>query len=469
MLDSLFKVRANWFTLIGFAILLLLLFPGLTLLTFIALTVTMFQFVLLFYSFGYVIPVRYLAGALMCIQMLVGPSMAYMGLDQYQYFKYKMQVSEYEYFSYAIPAVCAFIVGLNFNSQLKGEFLEIDAIKDYVPKHPRMIYIFIIGGFLSSVVSSFFGAEFGFIFYLLGSFKYIGIFLMVIGNLKLKPLPIIIVFGSAVVSSLGSTMFHDLITWLIFFLAVIAIKYKPSVPVKTAVASVFVMLVLIIQLTKGAYREATSYNSQDRNLDKFGEVLKTQEKSGTLFSTESLAHSSVRINQGFIVTHILNHIPREEPFANGEELVRILEAAFLPRFLAPNKLKAGDNSLVLKYSGIQLHEDTSMSLSSLGDGYINFGVAGGCIFMMVLGGFFNFILSMFGKLGKTYPIAVLFTPLAFYFPIRPDTALQTGLGHLVKASFLLYFILVIWKHQFKRVRKPVAVPAQEEEAEALPA
>lgn len=446
---SLFDVRINWYALIGTGIIILLVVPGIPLLCFIALMIAAFQALLVFYSFGYLIPVRYLAGALMCLQMLVGPSFAYMGLDEYQYFKYKMQVSQWEYFSYAIPAVVCFIIGLNVNSRLRGEALNTKAIQLYVKQNPSLLYIFIIGGFLASVVSAYFGSSVGFVFYLLGGFKFIGAFMLIIGGVRLRPLPVIIVFGSIIVSSINSTMFHDLITWLIFLLAILAIKYRPPVIIKAAIGFVFVMMIVVLQQIKGIYREATAYGSQDRNLDKFGEIYEEQKSKGGFFDKASLAKNNVRINQGFIVTYILNYIPAREPYANGKELYIILEAAFLPRIIAPNKLQAGDNSLVTKYSGIRLRPDTSMSLSALGDAYINFGPFGGCIFMFLLGGAFNFVLIKFGKIGLQYPIALLFTPLVFYFPIRPDTALQTGLGHLVKASFLLYMIFVFWRHQFR--------------------
>ena len=445
---SLFDVRVNWYGLFGFVIAIFLIAPGISLLCFIALMIAAFQFLLLFHSFGYLIPVRYLAGALMCLQMLVGPSFAYMGLDETQYFKYRMQVTEWEYFSYAIPAVVSFIIGLNIWSNLRGEFVNEDAVKEYVKKQPQMAYVFIVGGFLASVVAGFVGAGFAFVLYLFGSFKFVGAFLLIVGGMRLKPLPLTVVFGSIILSSLGSAMFHDLVTWLIFLLAVLALKYKPTVPIKTTFGVAFMILILVIQQLKGVYREATQFQGKEGNLDVFGDVYQQQSDKTGFFDKASLAKSNVRINQGFIVTYILRNVPTNEPHANGTEFYQIVEAAFLPRFLAPNKLKAGDNSLFTKYSGIPLREGTSMSLSALGDGYINFGYAGGCAFMLALGGLFNFVLTRFHKIGLRYPIAILFTPLVFYFPIRPDTALQTGLGHLVKGCFLLYMIYVFYKQEF---------------------
>ncbi|RYE48140.1 MAG: hypothetical protein EOP48_21285 [Sphingobacteriales bacterium] len=148
----------------------------------------------------------------------------------------------------------------------------------------------------------------------------------------------------------------------------------------------------------------------------------------------------------------MRHIPAREPFANGEELYKIVEAAILPRILAPNKLNAGDRMIFMKYSGMRLAPGTSMGLSSLGDAYINFGVAGGIIMMFCLGLLFSIVLNGFYKNSKTYPVLLLFTTMVFYYPIRPDCELQTSLGHLVKSVFLLFVIFQIWKHNFERVK-----------------
>jgi hypothetical protein len=366
-LKSLFNVALNWYALIGAGILILLLAPGISIYCFIGLMIAAFQFLLVFYSFDYLIPVRYITGSLMSLQMLVGPAFAYMGLDQYQYFKYKMQIPEQDYFLYAIPAVCCFIVGLNINSRLRGEMVDEKRIKQYVSQQPRMLYILIIVGFLSSIANTFFSSSFDLVFYLLGSAKYIGAFLLIIGGVRLKPWILVVVFGSIVLSSLGSTMFHDLITWLIFLLAVLAIKFKPPVLIKAAFGVGFILLIATIQLLKGAYRDASTFQNKAGSVDLFGEVYQTQESKGGIFDKKNLAVNNVRINQGFIVTYIMNNIPAKVAYANGDELYQILEAAFLPRIIAPNKLKSGDNSLVTKYSGIRLNPDTSMSLSAMGD------------------------------------------------------------------------------------------------------
>ena len=73
----------------------------------------------------------------MCLQMLVGSSFAYMGLDQFQFFKYKMQIAEADYFSYAIPATLCFIVGLHLLSRLRGERINKEGIQHFVDVYKR--------------------------------------------------------------------------------------------------------------------------------------------------------------------------------------------------------------------------------------------------------------------------------------------------------------------------------------------
>ncbi len=139
---------------------------------------------------------------------------------------------------------------------------------------------------------------------------------------------------------------------------------------------------------------------------------------------------------------------------NGEELQQILEAAFLPRILAPDKLQAGDRTILYKYSGIALRSNTSMALSAMGDGYVNFGVLGGILFMFLLGLLYSEVLKGFNRYSKNFPILLLFTPLVFYFPIRPDCELQTALGHLVKSCFLIFVVFFVWKKNFRITETP---------------
>ncbi|MCZ2397331.1 MAG: hypothetical protein LC100_12415 [Chitinophagales bacterium] len=440
---TLFSVKINWLVYALGLVGVVMIIPDISAWRFFALAIAGHQFMLLFYAYGYVIPVRYWAGSLACLQYLVGPSFAYSGLDEFMYFKYRMQVPEEVYFSYAIPAVICFILGLHVSQKLNGEKVDEKSVNDFVESNTNMPYVFVGIGFLSGIVSGFFGSELANVFYILSGFKFIGLFMIILSKQPVKLWVLVLVVGAIISSSLKTAMFHDLLTWLVFVLAVLAIRYKPSIVVKVGFAIGMVIMVIIIQQIKSVYRSNITYG--EGNTEAFEESFRTINQEGGFFDMNKIAESNVRINQGFIVTNAMAWVPEREPFAKGEELRMILEAAFLPRILAPDKLKAGDNSLVLKYTGLRIRQGTSMSISALGDGYVNFGTFGGSIFMFFFGLAFNIVLNGFQRFSRYFPIILIFTPLVFYYPIRPDTALQTGLGHMVKASFLLYVIMIFWK------------------------
>lgn len=463
-MKSLFHPNFNWGGYILTIVAIRLLFIDLSWTGFIAISLSLYQFSLLFDSIGHVIPVRHLLGSFMCVQFFLGPTFAYNGLDQYAYFMYQMKIPELQYFAYAIPAVCFFIFGLHLAAgNLKGEVIDEAGIRNFVQRNPKLPYTFIIVGFFISLFSSYFSSDLAFVFYLLGSFKFIGLFLLVLGTRELKLLPMVLVIGSIISSSLGEGMFHDLLTWIIFTASIFAIKYRIPFRTKVIGASAFIFLALTIQLLKSSYR--AEIGKGDSGLETFANVYESQNENNGLFSFGKMAESNVRINQGFIITNIMTTVPQKVPFSNGAELYKILEAAILPRILAPNKLRAGDKDIFYQYSGIALGPNTSMGLSSLGDAYINYGEFGGCIFMFCLGLLYSSILSAFHRHSKSYPVLILFTALVFYYPIRPDCELQTILGHVFKSIFLIFVMINLWKYTFlmppKRAYKradTVAVP-----------
>jgi hypothetical protein len=449
-MKTLFNTEFNWPVFIGISIVIRLLFVDMNWPSYFAVILSLHQFTLLFNSIGYVIPVRYLLGAFMCVQFFIGPALAYNGLDDYQYIHYKMKIPEGDYFAYAIPAVMSFIVALHlFAGRLTGEVIDEKRIQVYASQHLELPYWFIGIGFVASVGSAFFSSDLAFVFYLLGSFKFVGLFLLILGSKELKVAPLVVVIGSIVGSSLGEGMFHDLLTWIIFIGAIFAIKYKFGFNAKLIASVSFIFLATTIQLLKASYRTATGSGQEEAGVETFSKLYEEQNKDKSIFSFESIAPATVRINQGFIITNIMYNVPAVIPYSDGEEMYQLFEAGIMPRIFAPNKLNAGDRSIFMKYSGIRIKAGTSMGLSSVGDAYLNFGEIGGCIFMFFLGLMYSYILNVFYKKSKDYPILILFTALVFYYPIRPDCELQTILGHLFKSCFLIYIMIMFFKKTFR--------------------
>ncbi len=382
----------------------------------------------------------------MCLQLLLGPVLAYNGLDSFQTGFYRMQISEQEYFMYVIPAVLFFIFGLHYKANdFSGEKLDTESLQQYLKNHPQLPFLLIIIGFISSIAGTFFSNDLAFVFFVLGGFKFIGVFLLIFSQNKLKPLYLLLVYFSVISTSVINAMFHDLLIWLIFLGVIFSIRYQLSKKVKIILSGSFILLSILIQIIKPDYRKSTWKQGQEAGVETLEKTIYLRKEKTGFFDLNLLAQSNVRINQGAIITNIMRNVPDHIPYANGTQLLQVLEASILPRILVPDKLNSGDRDFFMKWSGMVISSNTSMGLSSIGDAYVNFGVIGGCIFMFFYGLLFNTTLKIFGKYKSRYPVIILFVCLVFYYPVRPDCELHTILGHLFKSCFLIFLIFRIWK------------------------
>ena len=451
-MKTLFPSDFNWTAYFTVLIGVNLVFMSSSLWIILALAISVHQVILLFTNLGKVIPVRYLFGCMICLQYLIGPSIQYnfVWIDELLYFKYKMQVTEDVYFAYVIPAVLAFIIGLHIAAKnFSGERIAMQKINEFVRQNPMFPYYLIGIGFLVSLTASSLPEEIAFVLYIIANFKFIGLFMLLLGEKKLKLVPMILVIGSVISSSLGAGMFHDLLIWLMFTGAIFAIKFKFNAVTKLLLVITFIILTVILQQLKFAFRSKLNSGEESGNIGTLTEVYDEENSKGGIFDVNHLAKSVTRINQGFLLTNVMFVVPDQEPFADGSELLLILKSAILPRVLAPDKLTGGNKDLIYKYAHVRLRQGTSMAIGALGDFYLNYGAFIGCLLMFGLGFLFSYVLNIFQKQSFKYPIIILFTPIVFYYPIRPDCETHVVLGHLIKATFIVFAFLFFFKSKMR--------------------
>jgi hypothetical protein len=444
----------NWKIIIPLFLLLFLLFPGLPILQIVAILLFVSQILVLFEGIGSRMPIREIFGTLFCLQFLIGPMIAYYFGDQYVIDIYKMRVSQEEYYSFLIPTTVAFIVGLNIkHNNFSGEGINMEGIKALRMNQPYLPHYFIAAGFVFGTLEGSASAELKFVFYLLGALKYIGLFLMILSDKKLNLWFLIIIVGYMVSIAVNTGMFHDLFTWTIFIAAFFFLRFRIRPIFKLGVFLSFTLLATGIQFIKFDYREVLSNDEEEVGIETFGTVYTDATKErGSMFSESNIALNSTRINQGFIIAHVLSNVPSKEPFADGASMKQIFLSAIMPRFLYADKLNAGDQEIFMKYSGLQLNKTTAMALSSVGDAYANYGKFGCWVFMFFYGLLFNLTLKFLARKAKIFPVISLFVPLIFIFPIRPDCETQTILGHLVKSTFLVLLVLHLFRTKFRYYR-----------------
>ncbi|MES2628589.1 MAG: hypothetical protein V4616_06430 [Bacteroidota bacterium] len=391
------------------------------------------------------LPIRDLFGAFFCLQYLIGPALVYGVFADYQLETYKMKLTSDEYFSFTLPAILLFHIGLWIGEGKKGLVIDLEKVQNGLARVEKWAYSFLIIGFVASLATPFFPTSLGFVFYLLGGVKYCAVFMLMLGRSKVPKTVLVLVFGGLLLSAFTQVMFHDLLTWVLFLAIFAAVRYKFAFSTKLLGLSIFIVLVLFLQLVKIFLRQEIWKNNKEFSTEVLIDVTATAsaEKKG-IFSKESIAPNLVRINQGWIVTNVMTNVPRKVPHTNGDLMYMYFEAALLPRFIAPDKLRAGDPEIFIKYSGHMIDKGTSMGLSPMADGYVDFGWNGGIIFLGVYGLAYGLALRYYRRLSDKNALWLIFIPLIFIYPIRPDCETQTSFGHFVKASFLLWLLFTLF-------------------------
>lgn len=408
----------------------------------------------LFFEIGKTIEIRDLMIVIALIQWIIGPILKY-ATSKNDLF-YFMAVPEKEYMNFVFPATLLFIIGLYFPTFYKktNSQTQLNKIHFLLNKYPNIDLIIVTTGLLLSAMKDFVPESLKFFVYLAGLMRYTGLFFLAINkNRKNKWLITGFVLLLLFADAMRYAMFHELILWLIFLFLFIAFLYRFDNKQKLMYLIPLIVFVILIQSVKFFFRQEiqTITNTFDKT-EVFSEMIQKElTGKGYLTTDENIYAAIDRINQGWIVARIMSHVPRFEPFAEGETIITGIRASLIPRFLDPNKPKAGGRTYFTRFTGKLISENTSMGLSPLGEAYANFGITGGIVFMFLLGLFYNFYLFILLRLSDKYYSLILWIPLLFIQVIKAETDFVVVLNHLVKASIVVSIIIFSFK-KFLNIR-----------------
>jgi len=245
-----------------------------------------------------------------------------------------------------------------------------------------------------------------------------------------------------------SGMYHDAIIWLIFFALYFVYTSKPSFRFKFVGSLVLTALVLFIQAIKHNYRADVWYGEKKASFRTVFDVGAKQANSAVLIGTENLLSTLERGNQAWIFASTVDNMDRNKNFQGLTNVNKYLEAAILPRFLAPNKIKSGDREIFNQFSGHTLNEGTSMGLGIFADGYVAYGSWGVYIFGFALGLIFSLTFKLVERWTKVSPFHVLLLLPLLSYAVRPDCDLQTTINHLFKGILLYGFLVFLTRKRF---------------------
>ena len=380
-------------------------------------------------DFGEGVPLLSVAALIAVLQWLIGPLWFYIG--NYAHLTMGMQVDERTYFSLAVPGTAAYALGLLVIGQtvpLRPVLKAIETSRLIIPGGLLLMVSF--GG---DIAARFGPASLAYFFHILSQLRYVGVlYFLASPGLKPKLLAVVAVSPLFLTSS-ASAMFHDLLLWMGILLSFWFAKGVKSEAFKAAVIVLAVAGVFTIQGVKGSFREKV-WGGQEASLSEHFVDFWTHSFSSN--PDEIVEGALIRLNQGWIVSHVQAYVPVVEPYARGSTLKDAFSAALLPRFIYVAKEKAGGRRNFLRFTGLELNEQTAMTISLLGEGYANFGRAGGALFLLLtaltMAGSYSWLLQW----TRQHPLFLFWIPIVYYQAIKAETDFTEILNHVVKGGIV---------------------------------
>lgn len=394
------------------------------------------------------VPLLQLTALIAVLQWLLGPTLAYS--NDYQYGKYQMYVDEATYFSYALPATSLYVaVMLAVGASIRQrELLEKIDRSNFV----KIGFLLNLIAFVASVAATRASGTVQFALFLASQARYVGAIYFLFSH---HPLRLILAAGSLsflLIGSLSVGMFHDLLLWMAVIFCYWFAQRKWDFRAKVLALSATGLLLFGIQVIKQDYRAQLRRGESPSVVDLMVSYLSP---SGKAWEDNALANAITRLNQGWIISAVIDHVPAEEPYADGETIKDAVVSAILPRFLAPDKKEAGGRENFRRFTGLEIGEQTSMGISPLGEAYANFGPLGGILLMMGFGLFFAFLFKLALRVVAGKPAFFFWLPMLFYQSIKAETEFVVVLNQLSKGTIiavsLYYFTDFNFPVRLKRV------------------
>lgn len=381
---------------------------------------------------------------LYALNYLVAPTITYQLPDEQV--SYGMQIPSSLYFNLALPGFFLFALGL-FILPTKIFKIEYQKVGQSTVVNKDFLIKTTIFGLMLNLSSRFFPGEIGFITYLLSMVRFVGAFALLSIDKRLWYWSAIVILLELATGFLAG-MFHDAIMWVIFFGLFFIYAIKPSFRTKLVGVISTITLILFIQAVKFAYRAQVWQGEKAATLKTVAEVGSTKASSDQLLGEENLLGTLNRGNQAWIFASTVDNMDRNKNFQGLTNVNKYIEAALLPRFLAPNKIKSGDKEIFNEFSGHTINEGTSMGLGIFADGYIAYGAWGVYIFGFGLGLIFSLTFKLVERWTKVSPFYVLLLLPLLNYAVRPDCELQTTINHLFKGILLYGFLVFLTRKRF---------------------
>ncbi len=361
-----------------------------------------------------------------------------------------MDIEKSEYFRLAIPGTVALVTGLWFPKIIPTPSTDgqlIERAKEYLQNKNYVGIAMIVVGLAAVPIVHFAPSSISAIFYFVSQLTYIGVIYLLHSNLQLKSVTIAFILALMLVQSIVTGMYGELVYWSVMGVILLLINNQGfTLSRKIALICIGIVSVFLIQSIKHEYREVT-WRGAERGNDPalfFSLFVDRILDPASIFEPERIYKVVVRANQGYLIGRTMEYVPKHEPFARGETILKSFLSAFVPRFLWPDKPKVGGQENICRFLGDCGRYNYSYNIGQLGEAYVNFGIVGGWFYMFFYGLLLSNLLNLFRYIAVRRPTILLWTPLLFYPAMVVETDFLTFINTFIKgAMFCAFCFLVI--------------------------
>lgn len=365
----------------------------------------------------------------------------------YRFAPASMPIPEVDYFSYALPAVVGFVACMDHFSSWasKPHPAYFAPIKAYLRGNSLTGFGLIAVGVLGSVGETAAPLALKNVCHLLGSLLFVGVLYVVFSDSRRKLLAIGTALVTLAYQSVQGGMFGDLFFWAVLYVVVILAGMSVRMPLlaKVGLLTAGCFLTLIIQSIKFEYRQKTwGLTAGERSGDAglMNDLLVNRiQNVGALLNPDVLLLFSTRFNQGFYIGQTIGHVPRYEPYAEGEVLMNLITPV-VPRFLWEDKPLSNGMANMHRFTPTVLKDGHNVDISPIGEGYANFGRWGGLLFVLLYGSLLGFVYQRVFAIARETPTVILWLPKLFFTCMTMETSLFAAWGGLAQSILFVFFL-----------------------------
>ena len=359
-----------------------------------------------------------------------------------------MPIKEGELFDYILPALLSLFAGVflfNKDVSIKESLKRIDPKDATHLGHLLVAFSFLIDGLVLLDIPNI-RSIYSFTYFL----KFSGAMCYLFAPSVILYLLVALIFLTLAGHALTGGVFIDFFIWATYLFIMFSLRFGFSFKWRFSFIFLAAPVLILIQSVKLEYREATWYGKRESGVGLVKELAqkKQREQDDPFGQSEGVIRTVGRLNQGWHLGKVLKWVPKNEPFADGEDMLGDVQGTLIPRVFSPNKKEIGSKDKFLKYTGHKLSESTSMTIGVLGDFYVNFGRIGSFFMLFIFGAMMAKALYWFyKKYVLPDPINIVWIPFLFSYLVRANNDFYIVLNNLVK-GFLIFLLMNYLRGQF---------------------